>query len=150
MELDLTNGVPGVTAPSPTTYEEFWPAYLSGHLHPATRAAHVVGNSLTIVGAAGALCWRGKRLPWLAVIISSQGLTVFSHHYWEKNRDRAAGPRRAHPPRDWIWKANGRLLRLAFTGKLEPEVQAVRRALGMTELQMTLHDLERTSTADRS
>ena len=30
--IDLTGGVPGVNAPAPTTYEEFWPYYVSQHL----------------------------------------------------------------------------------------------------------------------
>src|SRR5438270_573155 len=52
--MDVTSGVPGVNAPDPETYEEFWPYYVSQHLHPATRAIHVGATSAAgVVGAAG-------------------------------------------------------------------------------------------------
>ena len=56
--IDLTDGVPGITAPPPRTYEQFWPLYLSNHLHPLTRVAHVVGDSATLLAAATLLCSR--------------------------------------------------------------------------------------------
>lgn len=42
--IDLTDGVPGVTGPDPASFEEFWPFYLSQHMHPVTRAVHVAGT----------------------------------------------------------------------------------------------------------
>ena len=52
--MDVTNGVPGVNAADPTTFEEFWPYYVSQHLHPATRAIHVGATTAALAcGAAG-------------------------------------------------------------------------------------------------
>ena len=38
--IDVSKGVPGVNAPKPTSYREFWPYYLSQHLHPMTEKVH--------------------------------------------------------------------------------------------------------------
>ena len=52
--MDVTNGVPGVNAADPTDFEEFWPYYVSQHLHPATRAIHVGATTAALAcGAAG-------------------------------------------------------------------------------------------------
>ena len=134
--IDLTDGVPGITAPPPQSYEQFWPLYLSNHLHPLTLVAHVVGDSATLLAAATLLFSR-RRIESLLLLVASQALTVLSHWIWEKNDYRGMS---TLPVRGWIWKANGQLLRLAYTGRLGADVQLVRQALGLDPGELTLHD----------
>jgi len=139
--IDLANGVPGITAPPPQSYEQFWPLYLSNHLHPLTRAAHFVGDSATLLAVAGFIFFSRKRIRWLLLLIASQALTVLSHQIWEKND--YWGVVSARPAAGWVWKANGQLLRLAYAGQLGADVQLVRQALGLEPSELTLHDAKR-------
>src|SRR6266511_3820898 len=42
--IDVAGGVPGVNAPDPGSYREFWAYYLSQHLHPMTRRVHAAAT----------------------------------------------------------------------------------------------------------
>ena len=83
--MDVTSGVPGVNAPDPETYEEFWPYYVSQHLHPATRAIHVGATSAAgVVGAAGIVSLNPLLVAVAPVI--GYGPAWASHFLIEKNK----------------------------------------------------------------
>ena len=129
--MDLTNGVPGVNAPDPETYEEFWPYYVSQHLHPATRAIHVSATSAAVAcGAVGVMFFN----PFLvaAAPVIGYGPAWASHFLIEKNKPASFG----HP--FWSFRADMRQVRKFFVGRLEGDVQQVRKALHLRSGQRTL------------
>ena len=130
VELD---SVAGVNAPAPTTFEEFWPYYVSQHLHPATRALHAWGPlfavALGTAGVALGLLWA----PLLALGVG-YGIAWFSHFVIERNKPASWG----RPA--WSFRGDMLLIRRYFDGSLESEVAAVRRACGLRAEQRTLAD----------
>jgi len=129
--MDLTNGVPGVNATDPETYEEFWPYYVSQHLHPATRAIHVSATSAAVAcGAVGVMFFN----PFLvaAAPVIGYGPAWASHFLIEKNKPASFG----HP--FWSFRADMRQVRKFFVGRLEGDVQQVRKALHLRSGQRTL------------
>ena len=134
MSMTSLQGVPGVNAPAPTTFEEFWPYYVSQHLHPATRALHAWGPLLALgIGVAGVLAgvlWA----PLLAVAIG-YGIAWFSHFVIERNKPASWG----RPA--WSFRGDMLLIRRYFSGALTDDVAQVRRAAGLTETQRTLADV---------
>ena len=96
--MDVTNGVPGVNAADPTTFEEFWPYYVSQHLHPATRAIHVGATTAALAcGAAGVAFFNPVLVAASPVI--GYGPAWASHFTIEKNKPATFG----HP----LWSARG-------------------------------------------
>ena len=134
--MDVTNGVPGVNAPDPQTYEEFWPYYVSQHLHPATRVIHVGATSAALaVGAAGIVSL--NPLLMAAAPVIGYGPAWASHFLIEKNKPASFG----HPV--WSFRADLRQVRKFFTGRLEADVQQVRKALRLRPEQRTLAEAGR-------
>ena len=134
--MDVTNGVPGVNADDPTTFEEFWPYYVSQHLHPATRAIHVGATTTALAwGAAGIVLFNPLLLAASPVI--GYGPAWASHFTIEKNKPASFG----HP--FWSFRADFRQARKYFTGRLEADVQRVRTALRLRPEQRTLADAGR-------
>jgi hypothetical protein len=129
--IDLTGGVPGVNAPPPTTYEEFWPYYVSQHLHPLTRATHVLGTTLAILAIVAAIVFRAPLLL-IAVPLFGYGFAFASHFIWEKNKPATFG----HPV--WSFRADLRQLWKAYAGALSGDVRAVRAAAGVPPTARTL------------
>jgi hypothetical protein len=129
--VDLTKGVPGVNAPDPTTYEEFWPYYVSQHLHPMTRAMHVLGTTLAILAIVAAIVFRAPLLL-IGVPLLGYGLAFASHFIWEKNKPATFG----YPV--WSFRADLRQLRKAYAGALAADVRAVRAAAGVPPEARTL------------
>lgn len=129
--IDLTDGVPGVNAPEPTTYEEFWPYYVSQHLHPMTRAMHVLGTTLAILAVVAAIVFRAPLLL-IAVPLLGYGFAFASHFIWEKNKPATFG----HPL--WSFRADLRQLWKAYGGALAADVRAVRGAAGVPPEARTL------------
>jgi hypothetical protein len=119
--VDLTAGVPGVNAAAPTTYEEFWPYYVSQHLHPMTRAMHVIGTTLAILAIVAAVVFRAP-IVLIAVPVLGYGFAFASHFIWEKNKPASFG----HPL--WSFRADLRQLWRAYAGLLTHDVRAVRAA----------------------
>ena len=66
------------------TYEEFWPFYVSQHLHPTCRALHFVGTTLVWI----ALVLAVLASPWwiLAALLAGYGFAWIGHFYFEKNK----------------------------------------------------------------
>jgi hypothetical protein len=129
--MDVTSGVPGVNAPDPETYEEFWPYYVSQHLHPATRAIHVGATSAALLcGAAGIVSLNPLLIA--AAPVMGYGPAWTSHFAIEKNKPASFG----HP--FWSFRADLRQVRKFFVGRLEADVQDVRTALRLLPNQRTL------------
>jgi hypothetical protein len=129
--MELTRGVPGVNGPDPTTYEEFWPYYVSQHLHPATRAIHVAGTAAALVCGAVAVAMRKPVMLAVSPAVA-YGPAFTSHFVIEKNRPASFG----HPL--WSARADFRQCWRFVTRKLEHDVRRVRDALQLHPEQRTL------------
>jgi hypothetical protein len=129
--MDLSRGVPGVDGPDPTSFEEFWPYYVSQHLHPRTRRFHVVGTTLGLGWAVVAALLRRPRLLALSPALG-YGPAWYSHFAVEGNKPASFG----HP----AWSARGdfRMVARFFSGRLQRDVDGVRTALRMAPTEMTL------------
>lgn len=105
---------------APNSFEEFWPTYLKAHSDPKTRAIHIGG---TLVGLGCAAMFVSTRKPaWaLAALASAYGAAWTSHAVVERNRPATF----KHPL--WSLRGDFRMLRLAFSGKLDQEVAAIGR-----------------------
>jgi hypothetical protein len=132
--VDLSGGVPGVNAAEPTTYEEFWPYYVSQHLHPMTRAMHVLGTTLASITIVAAIVFRAPLLL-IAVPFLGYGFAFASHFIWEKNRPASFG----HPV--WSFRADLRQLWKAYGGLLAEDVRVVRAAAGVPPGARTLAEV---------
>ena len=130
VELD---SVAGVNAPAPTTFEEFWPYYVSQHLHPATRALHAWGPlaavALAVGGVAAGFLWA----PLIALGVG-YGIAWFSHFVIEHNKPASWG----RPA--WSFRGDMLLIRRYFDGSLDADVAVVRRACGLAPEPRTLAD----------
>ena len=138
--MELTRGVPGVNGRDPTTYEEFWPYYVSQHLHPATRAIHVAGTAGALIcGAVGVALLNPVVFAVSPAVAYGPAFT--SHFVIEKNRPASFG----HPL--WSARADFRLCRKFFARELEDDVRRVRDALRLRPEQRTLADAPRLRSA---
>ena len=136
----LNDAVPGVTGPAPTSYEQFWPYYVSQHLHPTTRRIHVLGTLAGLGCVVLAAVLRRARLT-LAAPLLGYGPAWFSHFRIERNKPASFG----HPL--WSARADLRLLRRYMDGTLGRDVSAVRDALGLANAHETLTDFPERSAA---
>lgn len=131
--LATLDRVAGVNGPAPTTYEEFWPYYVSQHLHPWTRHIHAWGPLVAAaIGIGGAATGRLWALP-LAVVLG-YGMAWFSHFVIEHNRPASWG----RPA--WSFRGDTDLIKGYFGGTLGNDVAEVRRAIGLRDDQVTLAD----------
>jgi hypothetical protein len=132
--IDLRDGVPGLNGRDPHSYSEFWPYYLSQHLHPTTRKVHAVATSVAVLTGLTALARR--RLKLLAVSpLLAYGPAFASHYIWEGNRPVTLSG-------SFLWAALGdfEMLFKVFTGRIEAEAAAVREAAGLEPGEITLAD----------
>ena len=129
--MDVTNGVPGVNAADPTTFEEFWPYYVSQHLHPATRAIHVGATTAALACGVAGFALLNPALVVAAPVVG-YGPAWASHFAIEKNKPASFG----HPV--WSFRADLRQVRKFYARKLEADVQRVRQALRLAPDERTL------------
>ena len=104
------------------TYEDFWPYYVSQHLHPATRLVHAVGTTAGVVCGAAALALRKPRLLALAPVLG-YGPAWVSHFTIEKNRPATFG----HPL--WSIRADFRMLSRMVRRSMADDVASLHRSL---------------------
>lgn len=131
--LERLESVAGVNAPDPTSWGEFWPYYVSQHLHPVTRLFHVWGPiTAAVVGIA--LIAQGHWWAVPAGFAIGYGLAWFSHFVIEKNKPASFG----HPL--WSFRGDMRLIAGYFSGQLARDVADVRRACGLAPEHVTLAD----------
>jgi hypothetical protein len=95
-------------------FDDFWLFYLRAHSTPACRVTHYLGTAaaIAIVGAGIFVS------PWflLAVALVGYGPAWFGHFVIEKNKPAVFG----HP--FWSFVSDFRMLGLALSGKLQPEL----------------------------
>jgi hypothetical protein len=97
------------------SFDDYWLAYLRAHSKPATRACHYAGTVLGLfIGAAASLTvvwW-----AWLVLGPIGYGIALASHPLLQGNRPFATRPL-------WGLASDLRMLWLAITGKLEPQLK---------------------------
>ena len=82
--IDVARGVPGVNAPDPGSYREFWAYYLSQHLHPMTRRVHALATTSAILTGVTALLRRRWKVLAASPLLA-YGPAFSSHWIWEGN-----------------------------------------------------------------
>lgn len=122
--VDLSAGVPGVNAPPPSSFEEFWPYYVSQHLRPLTRTIHVWSTVTAFVIGAAALA---AQVWWVAPVAvgTAYGMNWGVHLAWERNRPASWGSPW------WSFQGDMRLVRRYFSRDSRSDVEAVRAAVGL-------------------
>ena len=108
--------------PKLTSYEEFWPYYVSEHSLPSTRVLHFVGTALVLACLAlGALV-----SPWwlLAAPLAGYGFAWVGHFFFEHNRPATF----TYPL--WSLRGDFRMFRLILLGRMEPELERARATYG--------------------
>jgi hypothetical protein len=103
----------------PTTYEEFWPFYVSQHMHPTTRALHIVGISAALASLVAGFFV--SPLFFLAVPPFGYAFAWIGHLFFEHNRPATF----LYPA--WSLRGDLRMFRLALLGKMGPEIERASR-----------------------
>src|SRR5205085_6382532 len=140
--IEVERGVPGVDAPDPTSYREFWAFYLSQHLHPMTRRVHAAATASAIATGLTALA-RRKWKVLAASPLLAYGPAFASHWIWEKNSPVVL--KKGKPI--WAAMADLEMVFKVFTRSIDGDVAAIRAATGLREDQVTLADRDRLPVA---
>src|SRR5579872_4230299 len=137
--IDLVNGVPAITAERPATFEEFWPFFVSQHLHPKTRAVHAWGAFIYTSGSTALLLGARRRRAVIGAMLLAGAVQLMSHRLYEKNKaidtDRVARPRY-----HWILMSDYLMVGKMLNGTIAEDVAQVREALGLKPDHVTLAD----------
>ena len=97
------------------TFAEFWPFYLREHRSRLTRALHFTGTSASVlIGLAAIATGRPRFL--LAAVVCGYAFAWVGHFFVEHNRPATF----KHPL--WSFAADFKMLGLAATGRLSPEL----------------------------
>jgi hypothetical protein len=105
--------------PTPETFEEFWPYYVSQHLDPTCRRLHFVGTTLAMASIAVAPF---QPLALLAAPVFGYGFAWVGHFAFEKNRPASwASPKHAA----WSLRGDLRMWRKMLSGAMDAEVERV-------------------------
>ena len=99
----------------PKTLHDFWPYYVSQHLHPTNRLLHAVGTSLGIVLAAVGLITSTPSVAVLAVAVAYT-FAWAGHYFHERNR-----PATFSYPLMSL-RAALRMYRLTLLGQMDTEI----------------------------
>ncbi len=102
------------------TFDEFWPYYVAEHSQPATRKLHAVGTTAAVACAA-ALIASGKWKLLPLALLPGYGAAWISHYFIEKNK-----PATFDYPL-WSFIADYKMVGLMLAGKMDEEVERVRR-----------------------
>jgi hypothetical protein len=104
--------------PRLTTYEDFWPFYVSQHMNSVNRALHFAGTTLVLGGVLAALLVS----PWWIVSapLSGYGFAWVGHFVFEKNTPATF----TYP--FWSLRGDFRMYRLIWQGRMEPEIRRAR------------------------
>lgn len=103
-----------------STYEEFWPYYVSQHLNPTCRALHFVGTALVIACIVAAVLLLSRRFL-LAALVAGYGFAWVGHFFFEKNKPATF----THPL--WSLRGDFRMFRLTLLGRMRPEIARAER-----------------------
>ncbi|WP_428267030.1 Mpo1-like protein [Haliangium sp.] len=100
-----------------SSFEEFWPYYVSQHMDPTCRALHFVGTSLAL-GCAALTPFYPPAL--LAAPVAGYSLAWLGHFVFEKNRPATF----TYPL--WSLRGDFRMWRLTLARKMEAELERAR------------------------
>ncbi len=106
---------------APTTYEEFWPYYVSQHMNTTCRNLHFVGTAIVhgiVLSAALTL----NPLLLLAAPVAGYGFAWVGHFVFEKNRPATFG----NPL--WSLRGDFHMFYKMLSGKMAAEIEKVRKA----------------------
>jgi len=103
-----------------STYEEFWPYYVSQHMNPTCRALHFVGTALVIACIVAAVLLLSRRFL-LAALVAGYGFAWVGHFFFEKNKPATF----THPL--WSLRGDFRMFRLMLLGRMGPEIARAER-----------------------
>ena len=101
-----------MTSPRLTSFEEFWPFYVSQHSRPSTRALHFAGSTM----AMGSLLAAAVVSPWFApaALVLGYGPAWIGHFFFEKNRPATF----TYPL--WSLRGDVRMYRLMLARRVPP------------------------------
>lgn len=98
-----------------TSYEAFWPFYVSQHLNPTNRRLHFIGTSLALGSLVAAVV---VSPVWILVApVAGYGFAWLGHFSFEKNRPATF----TYPL--WSLRADFRMHRLMLLGRMAPELE---------------------------
>jgi hypothetical protein len=100
----------------PTSFEEFWPYYVSQHQDPTCRRLHFVGTSLAMGCLAAAPFVPAAAL---AAPVFGYGLAWVGHFAFEGNKPASWGGLRAAA---WSLRGDLRMWRYMLVGAMDAEV----------------------------
>jgi len=103
------------------TLDEFWPFYVSQHLHPVTRALHFAGTNIGLACLAASLFSNDPY--WVpAGLAGSYGLAWIGHFFFEHNK-----PATFEYP--WLsFRADFRMFAIMWRGGMDAEIARLKRA----------------------
>jgi hypothetical protein len=106
-------------AAAPTTFEEFWPYYVSQHRNPTSRRLHFAGTTIAIGLVAASPVFPPALL---AAPVAGYGLAWIGHLVFEKNK-----PASWHSAKHLAWSLRGdlRMWRMMIAGDMDAEVERV-------------------------
>ncbi len=101
-----------------TSFNDFWPHYLSEHGKPATRLLHAIG---TIAAMALVVLFVATGRWWLfpLALVPGYGLAWTAHFFIERNRPATF----THPL--WSFMGDWKMLSLMVSGKIGDEVSRI-------------------------
>lgn len=102
----------------PESFEEFWPFYVSQHLHPTNQRLHFVGTTLVLASLVAGVAV-SPRLLALAPL-AGYGFAWLGHFAFEKNRPATF----KHPL--WSLRGDFRMYRLMLLGRMGGELDRAR------------------------
>lgn len=101
-----------------SSYEEFWPYYVSEHMVPTTRRLHVFGTTLVLAFLVAAVLL--DPLWLLAAPLAGYTFAWVGHFFFEHNRPATF----TYPL--WSLRADFRMFRLTLLGRMGPELRRAR------------------------
>jgi hypothetical protein len=107
----------------PTTFEEFWPAYVHAHRNPINRGLHYVGTTAAL-GCIATACVTLNPAWLLLAPVVGYGPAWVGHFVIEKNEPATF----RHP----LWSLRGdlKMYSLALRGRMRDEVERIVRGEG--------------------
>ena len=99
----------------PTTFEEFWPFFVSQHRSKLSRTLHVTGTTVAMALVVTAIVKR-RAWPLLLAPVAGYGLAWAGHLLFEKNMPTTF----AHPV--WALRAGLRMWLKTVSGQMDGEV----------------------------
>jgi hypothetical protein len=106
----------------PTSFEEFWPYYVSQHRNKMCRRLHFAGTTIAL-GCVAVSPWYPPAA--LAAPVAGYGLAWIGHFVFEKNK-----PASWLGPREFLWSLRGdlRMWMQTIQGTMDAEVERLQPA----------------------